>query len=158
MTTTESVATSTTTVSTVTTMINTENILSSSTTSETNTTTMIERKTNKNSYQTYGIFCGAALLFLGLLLLTYIYFKKKSRRKMRKTIPVLIQGSIVSKTLTTRDRKNSHVLYLEAPTDSIDPKSKNLSSLSLALNALDRAQNNSSSSREDDRERRKHRR
>ena len=80
MTTTESIATSTTTVSTVTTMTNTENILSSSTTSETNTTTMIERKTNKNSYQTYGIFCGAALLFLGPTTHIYLFQEEKQEK------------------------------------------------------------------------------
>ena len=90
----------------------------------------------------------ATATFLVFFVLLYFCTKKKGRRKTKKkTVPIMVEGSTVSKTLTTRDRKNSHVLYLEAPTDSIDPTSKkspSSSSSSLALSALDRSQEKNS--------------
>jgi hypothetical protein len=91
-----------------------------------------------------GLACGGGvLLLLILLLMIQIVCKRKhGSRKTKKTVPIMIKGMSVSKTLTTRDRQSHHVSYLEAPTDSIHPstrhKQKNKNSVSLALNALDK--------------------
>ena len=124
------------------------NTVNDSTTSDTNMTTMNETNDDED-LEIWMIVIIATTTFLILVLLVNFSIKKKSRRETKKkTVPIMIQGSTVSKTLTTRDRKNSHVLYLEAPTDSIDPRSKksssSLSASSLALNALDRTQDKNS--------------
>ena len=80
--------------------------------------------------------------FVCLLLFCAIIYYYFFRSRKHKTVPVIVEGiRNISSTLTTHDRENSHVLYLNAPTDSVDPKKqkKYPSSTSISLTALERS-------------------